>query len=332
MHARSRPLYGLALATATIGLLLAVGRVCLRPSVSLQPGWRAAPCGPRLARRVLLVVVDAMRADVFDSEPFAAMRAKYPDAVGGVVRTSPISMTTAGVRSMVTGTYPDLFDVLHNWGNIATPLPSVPAAAHRAGLVTATFGDSIWREMFPDDFVVAPRERHRPGFLYQLFAETIPDKDAMELFHTWSRGGGVADFTVLHLVGLDHAGHRNGVKSGRYAEIVRRTAAHLAAALADVPPNTTVVITADHGVTDSGGHGGASPRETDVPLFAFGPGLVPGARLSLHQIDLAPTLSCLLGLPIPEGSLGRPAVEALAESDTARTARLDAGLTGIRQS
>jgi len=92
------------------------------------------------------------------------------------------------------------------------------------------------------------------------------------------------------------------------------------------------VITADHGVTDSGGHGGASPRETDVPLFAFGPGLVPGARLSLHQIDLAPTLSCLLGLPIPEGSLGRPAVEALAESDTARTARLDAGLTGIRQS
>jgi hypothetical protein len=197
-------------------------------------------------------------------------------------------------------------------------------------MVTATFGDSIWRQMFPSDFVVAPPGRKRPVFLHYLRAETVLDDDALESLQDWSRQGNSADFAVLHLVGLDHSGHRNGVKNARYAEIVGRTVAHLRQALAAVPSDTTVVLTADHGVTDSGGHGGASPAETQVPFFAYGPGFVPGARVSLHQIDLAPTFACLLGLPIPEGSLGRPAVEALAQIDAERTACLDAGLTGIR--
>jgi hypothetical protein len=92
-----------------------------------------------------------------------------------------------------------------------------------------------------------------------------------------------------------------------------------------------VLLTSDHGATDSGGHGGASDVETTAPLYAFGPGITPGARVSIHQIDLAPTLSCLLGLPFPATSLGRPTVELFAEPASARLARLRAALSQVEE-
>ena len=98
-----------------------------------------------------------------------------------------------------------------------------------------------------------------------------------------------------------------------------------------MPADTTVLLTSDYGATDSGGHGGASEVETTAPLYAFGPGIAAGARVNINQIDLAPTLSCLLGLPFPATSLGRPGVELFAEPPPARLGRLRAGLSEVEQ-
>ena len=51
--------------------------------------------------------------------------------------------------------------------------------------------------------------------------------------------------------------------------------------------------------------------------------------MNVNQIDLAPTLSCLLGLPFPATSLGRPAVELFDEPAPARLTRLRAGLSEV---
>ena len=51
--------------------------------------------------------------------------------------------------------------------------------------------------------------------------------------------------------------------------------------------------------------------------------------MNINQIDLAPTLSCLLGLPFPATSLGRPAVELFDEPAPAHLARLRAGLAEV---
>src|SRR5262249_43091307 len=48
-------------------------------------------------------------------------------------------------------------------------------------------------------------------------------------------------------------------------------------------------------------------------------------------IDLAPTLSCLLGLPFPATSLGRPAVELFQEPAPAQLDRLRAGLSQVER-
>ena len=108
------------------------------------------------------------------------------------------------------------------------------------------------------------------------------------------------------------------MKSAAYADVARRIVGHLEDVVRLLPTDTTVLLTSDHGATDSGGHGGASDVETTAPLYAFGPGIAAGARVNINQIDLAPTLSCLLGLPFPATFLGRPTVELFAEPASAR--------------
>jgi hypothetical protein len=318
-----------ALTLAAVGVLVAIVRTCLRPAARPESQPQQAICAPAVSRRVALVVVDALRADTFFGDAFASFRAAHPAAASGVVRTSPVSMSTAGVRSMATGTFPDLFDVLHNWDNVKSGVPAVPALARAAGRKTAIFGDSIWRELFPDDFVIADTEARIPRIIYYLRAETLVDDTFVGHLADRLQQESPPDFLVLHLVGLDHAGHRHGVTSPKYADVARRVAAHIERVAGLLPAGTTVLLTSDHGATDSGGHGGGSEAETTAPLFAFGAGVAPGARLSINQIDLAPTLSCLLGLPFPATSLGRPAVELFDESAPAHLARLRAGLSQV---
>ena len=57
------------------------------------------------------------------------------------------------------------------------------------------------------------------------------------------------------------------------------------------------------GMSDSGSHGGSSPAETDITFTFVMEGCQPSADKSL-QIDLAPTLSVLMGISIPSNSLG----------------------------
>ena len=320
-----------ALTLATLGVLVAIVRACLRPAAHAEAQTQPAVCAPALSPRVALVVVDALRADTFFGETFASFRAAHPTAAAGRVRTSPVSMSTAGVRSMATGTFPDLFDVLHNWDNVASGLPGVPGLARDAGRSTAIYGDSIWRELFPKGFVVADTEVNLPRIIFYLRAETLVDEIRVGRLADRLKKEPPPDFLVLHLVGMDHAGHRRGVKSAAYASVARKTAAHIENIVRLLPADTTVLLTSDHGATDSGGHGGGSEAETTAPLFAFGAGIAAGTRVNINQIDVAPTLSCLLGLPFPSTSLGRPAVELFDESGPARLQRLRAGLSQVEK-
>jgi phosphatidylinositol glycan class O len=83
-----------------------------------------------------------------------------------------------------------------------------------------------------------------------------------------------------------------------------------------------VFVFGDHGMTEDGNHGGGTSEETNAALFAhyspgcgdMGPSLdITGSEVgehskeafrSINQIDLVPTISLLLGLPIPYANLG----------------------------
>ena len=120
------------------------------------------------------------------------------------------------------------------------------------------------------------------------------------------------DVMILHYLGLDHIGHIAGpssplvgpkllemdhVVNNIYKAMLKWDQAGKA------PP--LLVLCGDHGMSDAGSHGGASSAETSTPLVFMSPLFEHGggegfSKKQVQQIDLVPTLSLLLGLPIPQ--------------------------------
>jgi hypothetical protein len=128
------------------------------------------------------------------------------------------------------------------------------------------------------------------------------------------------DLAVLLIGVVDAAGHEHGGASPEYAIAAQTADRALARALAGVDlAQDAVIIVADHGHTDRGGHGGLEPEVVEVPLILVGKGVVPGAELGEARLaDVAPTAAALLGLPAPGHGLGRTLTEALDLDDQTR--------------
>src|SRR5262249_50529450 len=85
----------------------------------------------------------------------------------------------------------------------------------------------------------------------------------------------------------------------------------------------TLIITADHGHRDAGGHGGDEPECISVPLVAVGAGVSPGQFGPARLVDVAPTIAALLGLPFPAASQGQPLVDMLELEPPTQAALLE---------
>jgi hypothetical protein len=134
---------------------------------------------------------------------------------------------------------------------------------------------------------------------------------------------GHADLVILLVGAVDAAGHAHGGNSPQYRDAAVIADRAVARVLAHVDlSHDAVIVTADHGHTGRGGHGGVEPEVLAVPLIAAGAGILPGTTaLDARLIDLAPTVSALLGLPAPGHGLGRTLTELLALDAAARARR-----------
>ncbi|XP_055336612.1 GPI ethanolamine phosphate transferase 1-like [Paramacrobiotus metropolitanus] len=139
------------------------------------------------------------------------------------------------------------------------------------------------------------------------------DKNLYEMLHN--------DKLILffHLLGMDTTGHVQKPHSKIHAENllgVDRGIADIVRLVENFYSNdekTAFIFTSDHGMTDWGSHGSGHSDETETPLVAWGAGILPprfteGQRLQkfdIQQVDVAPLVSTLLGIPIPVNSVGK---------------------------
>jgi len=78
--------------------------------------------------------------------------------------------------------------------------------------------------------------------------------------------------------------------------------------------DTLLVLVGDHGVAMKGTHPPLDPESWFSPLLIIGPGVKRGARFeSAECIDIAPTISHLMKIRAPRGSIGRLLGEALSD-------------------
>lgn len=73
---------------------------------------------------------------------------------------------------------------------------------------------------------------------------------------------------------------------------------------------------------DSGGHGGSTPQEMTVPFITIGGTRCSpnenGESIDIEQLDVAATLSAILGLPIPSTNLGSVFLNSIYDLDDAK--------------
>jgi hypothetical protein len=275
----------LALVLCALGLTCALTFMPALNEPSPLPAFTTptpAPAVPRLSRRVVLAIVDGLRLDASRTPFLEAMRQRGAD----LVATAPFP--TLSVPAYVTV----LAGVLPRWSGVRTN-----DWQGRLDLDSLVPGAT-----FASDRVVTP-----------MFGETW----ALGIDAAMARATG--ELVVLLLPDVDRAGHDHGGKSATYRQAALAADQQLARVLANLDlAHDTVIVLADHGHIDAGGHGGTSAVELRVPLVMAGAGILPGAQVTAHLADVAPTVSVLLGRALPRQADGRVLVETLALEPAAR--------------
>jgi hypothetical protein len=303
-----------------------------------SPLSRAAPTvpepgTPRLARRVVVVIVDGLRYDRSYGLPYLeGLRRRGVDAQA--LSHYP-TWSRPNYVSILTGVPPQASGVRTNRHSTPVPLDSLMDRARAAGLTSAVTADN---EAMPALFLRPPSPDAELDAI-DIDAMREPGADDDKALHAsdfelvspfadgryvpWPGGfadaaraqlAGDADLVVLLIGAVDQSGHAHGADSEEYEEATRIADRAVARSLAEVDLDTdAVIVVADHGHTGRGGHGGVEPEVMEVPLVMAGAGIVPGATVrDAHLVDVAPTVAALLGMAAPGHGLGRTLTEALA--------------------
>ncbi len=268
------------------------------------------PRPARVARRVVLVIVDGLRLRGSYGDPFLdSMRRRGVDAVA---RSHFPTYSRPNHVAILTGVPPAWSGVRNNAYAWPVALDSLMDRANASDLRSAYAGDLAFGVgmMFHDDFAAVHYAPWPGGFAKA--ARLVMSQDY--------------PLVVLLPGGVDAAGHARGADDHAYAVATRQIDRELASVTADLDlARDTIIITADHGHTGRGGHGGTEPDVLDVPLIMAGAGIRPGAALAgVELIDVAPTAAALLGLPAPRHGLGRTLVEATTLTPMQRAALMRA--------
>jgi hypothetical protein len=246
-----------------------------------------APTPQHRPRRTVLVLFDGLREDF--ARRMSSLQA-FQDA--GQCATTEVDTPTvsrpvytafsSGVPQARTG-------VRNNHTPEPAPVESVFEVARRAGLRVSVISevDDWWKTLFPKGF-----------------SSLSHPARSVDYFST----ADLQDLTLIHPLYIDEAGHHFGAASPQYQSEVARGDRELAALLARLDlTQDLVIITADHGHTDTGGHGGAAPEVSRVLTCFAGVGVVKErVPKQLRVRFVGPALSLLLGVSFPRHMQSEP--------------------------
>lgn len=253
----------------------------------------ADPKGRR-PRNATLVVLDGLGHEEAQRMPTVARLQARGQCRLTDVGSLPMSRPVYAVLS--TGLEADRGGIRYNDDPGPLAAQSIWELARAAGLtVSAISYLPWWRELFPRGFDAYVVEEQASNYFALAPA---------------------ADLRLIHPLYIDEAGHEFGAASPQYREAVARADRELDAYLDALDlDRDLIVVTADHGHSLRGGHGGLQDRIAHVITCLAGAGVrhldAPGP---LRSTSIAPALALLLGLPFPaEMRAGDDDLDVLAD-------------------
>jgi len=273
-------------------------------------------------RRLLLIIIDGV--------PWRNWRRLFGNLEGWVasgearvwrMRSVLPSISASCYASIHTGVAPAVHGCTGNGNVFRLSQPDVFSEVRRAGGVTGAVAHSFWSQLF---------NRHPFEFVRDIEYDE-PESDAINhgRFHTMTAYGAdnqmtpsdvdlfatlgslcrrfSLDYGMLHTCTLDSMGHRFPHES----RAMDHACAVMDEMLAPFIPQWRaagyeVAVTADHGQSDRGHHGGRGADQQDFAFYWFGGGEGPPADALLDQRGLAPTILTRMGAPVPPSMTETP--------------------------
>lgn len=264
---------------------------------------------PVRPRHTAFIVVDGLRRDAAET-----MHVTQELARAGQCRVSDqgsLTVSRPEYALLSTGLEVDRTGSRNN--DLTAPLAaeSIWQVARASGLHVAGSSHLPWfAQLFPGGF---DRFTHLKDHAGNVFA---------------AENGELLDVNVFHPLYVDEKAHHHGAASPEYAAAVARADGEIAGLLARMDlAQDLVVLTADHGHRDAGGHGGAQPEIAKVLVCFAGVGVEHRSdRAAFDGRSTAPALAVLLGLRFPRnmraGDDGLDVLWEIAHEDAVRAGYL----------
>lgn len=222
--------------------------------------------------------------------------------------------------SIHTGVSPQVHGITSNENRFRVSQPDIFSAVAAAGGQSGAVTHSYWSEFFnrypfdpvrdieydePDGPIHHGRFHTMTGYGHTN-QMTPSDLDLFATLTSLTARFGI-DYGILHTCTVDSMGHRFGHDCTPMDNALYALDAMLAAFLPRWrEAGYEVIVTADHGQTARGHHGGCDEEMQDVALYYFGPARGPEPDTLLDQLQLAPTILTRLGVEIPETMKAKP--------------------------
>lgn len=291
---------------------------------------------PKTFNKTVIIIIDALRYDFTipyyddDAQHFHnALTVLYEttiqtphDAFLLPFIADPPTTTLQRLKGLTTGTLPTFVDAGSNFAGTAIEEDNLLAQLRDAGKTMVHLGDDTWHALFPGYFDANLTHAYDSLNVWDLHTvdngvteHILPLLSASET-HKW-------DVIFGHYLGVDHAGHQYGPNHPAMTSKLKQMDNVLRKIIASLDQDTLLVVMGDHGMDLKGDHGGESDDEVEAALWMYSKKSIFGREQDrfvepprtakerpVAQIDLVPSLSLLLGLPIPFNNLGAPISEA----------------------
>nr|CAB3476711.1 unnamed protein product [Digitaria exilis] len=320
------------------------------PQGDVSAGCSSWP--PPAVDRLVIVVLDALRFDFVAPSTFFPEKHPWMDKLPVLQELAANEKTSARIfkaladppttslqrlKALTTGGLPTFIDVGNSFGAPAIVEDNIMHQLVKNGKRVVMMGDDTWIQLYPEHF--------NKSFPYPSFnvkdLDTVDNGVIEHLLPSLHKNDW--DVLIAHFLGVDHAGHIFGVDSTpmiqkleQYNQILEGVIDTLRSLSnpGGTHENNLLLVMGDHGQTLNGDHGGGTAEEVETSLFAWSPNTPPDAVLSvlddsscnadlngeevcistMQQLDFAATISALLGIPFPFGSIGRVNPELYALS------------------
>lgn len=257
--------------------------------------------------KVIMVVLDGLRYDAARRYlGYMEHLVEKGAASCGQIRSELPSLSRPLYEVLLTGTPAVRNGITANHIVRLSHERSLFHLATEAGLTTAAAAYHWVSELYNSAPFNPVTDRHqhdssRPiqhGMFY--FEDDYPDShlfaDAEHL-----RAAYDPDFLYIHSMNIDDIGHKFGGESKQYAGSVRRVDSILATLIPLwMAMGYQIIVTADHGMSADGQHGGTAPEERLVPIYILGShaDAITGDE-PMPQLELMPLVCHYLGLEKP---------------------------------